>query len=695
MLWTMLLIREFEEMVVRLRTKTFVPFEGFQFRGATHLSVGQEAVAAGTTMTMTNEDLITSTHRGHGHSMAKGALAILRREDLAHSSIPDPKVRDSLGEHVYRMMAELLGKEDGYCRGRGGGMHIADFEVGNLGANAIVGGGAPIAVGAAIGSMKLGKRGVVYCFLGDGAINNGVVMESLNFASMAQFKKGIPIVFVVENNCYGMTGAAIGELTGLDYLARRAAGFRLDNLNAEVVDGTNVLAVYDAALRAKALAQKGQGPVFLECMTYRYYGHSLSDDGSAYRSAEEVAAWKGKDCLGRFINDICQINVLAEAEINEIKDAVAAMVEEATIRAAHASEPDPATLHEGLLAPAIQVSCPRPTVPPFRRNSKGQLTYRQAVIEALQEEMEINPRIVLYGEDVASYGGAFQATVGLLEKYGPDRVFNTPISEAAIIGTGVGMACVGLQPVVEIMYIDFLLQAMDQLANQACKIRYMFGGKTSVPLVVRTTIGGGKGYAGQHSQSLESIVTHFPGLKVVAPATAYDVKGLLKSAIRDPNPVVFIEHQLLYAQQDVVPTKEYLVPIGKGCVRRSGTDVTIAAYSYMTTVALQAAAELGRIGVSAEVVDLRTLVPLDEELLVESVRKTGRLLVVTQSTPVASFAEHIVTVVQKDAFDYLDHPIVLVASAEVPLPMASTLEQACLPNKDKIVAAASAMLGLS
>jgi pyruvate/2-oxoglutarate/acetoin dehydrogenase E1 component len=309
--------------------------------------------------------------------------------------------------------------------------------------------------------------------------------------------------------------------------------------------------------------------------------------------------------------------------------------------------------------------------------------------------MEINPRVVLYGEDVASYGGAFQATVGLLEKYGPDRVFNTPISEAAIIGTGVGMACVGLQPVVEIMYIDFLLQAMDQLANQACKIRYMFGGKTTVPLVVRTTIGGGKGYAGQHSQSLESMITHFPGLKVVAPATAYDVKGLLKSAIRDPNPVVFIEHQLLYSQQDVVPTEDYLVPIGKGCVRRSGSDLTIVAYSYMATVALQAAAELERLGISAEVIDPRTLVPLDEGLLVDSVKKTGRLLVITQSTPVASFAEHIVTVVQRDAFDYLDHPIVLLASAEVPLPMASTLEQACLPNKDKIVAAASAMLGVT
>ena len=302
------------------------------------------------------------------------------------------------------------------------------------------------------------------------------------------------------------------------------------------------------------------------------------------------------------------------------------------------------------------------------------------------EEMERDYRVVLYGEDVAEYGGAFQATVGLFDVFGRRRVFNTPISEAAIVGTSLGAAMTGLRPVAEIMYIDFMLMAGDQLGNQVAKTKYMFGGKAKIPLVIRTTIGGGKGYAGQHSQSLEAFPAMFPGLKVAIPFSAYDVKGLLKTAIRDDNPVVFIEHQHCYVEKDVVPEEEYTIPMGRGIVRREGKDVTIISYSFQLKACLEAAEILEKEdGVKAEIIDPRTLVPLDVDIMVNSIKKTGKACVIIQAPGKGSFGEHIIRRVQNEAFDYLKAPIKLVSAHEVPPPMAAPLEHENLPGHEKIV----------
>jgi pyruvate/2-oxoglutarate/acetoin dehydrogenase E1 component len=321
----------------------------------------------------------------------------------------------------------------------------------------------------------------------------------------------------------------------------------------------------------------------------------------------------------------------------------------------------------------------------FRRDSKGRILYRHAVIEALMEEMARDKRVVLYGEEVAEYGGAFQATVGLYDIFGRKRVFNAPISESAIVGTALGAAMTGLRPVAEIMYIDFILMTGDQLGNQVAKTKYMFGGKAKVPLVIRTTIGGGKGYAGQHSQSLEAFPTQFPGLKVAIPFSAYDVKGLLKTAIRDDNPVFFIEHQHLYIEKDVVPEEEYTIPFGKGIIRREGKDITLVSYSHQLKACIEAAEILEREdGIHVEIIDPRTLVPLDVDLIVNSVKKTRRAVVVVQAPGRGSFGEHIINKVQENAFQSLKGPIKLISAYEVPPPMSASLEKENLPSADKI-----------
>lgn len=702
MLETMFWIRSFENIIIEMRDGKLKPKEDFQFVGATHLSIGQEAVAVGAIAAIRPDDYITSTHRGHGHAIAKGAFALRRMstEELKQwlgRDVDSPReelVEMALEEHLYRTVAELFGKEDGYCRGRGGGMHIADFRVGHLGANAIVGGSCGIAVGAAMAAWKLGTDRVVLCMIGDGATQNGIFHEAANFACMAQFKRGLPVVFVVENNQYAMTGQHYGEVTGLDYLARRGAAYNLQMMHAEVVNGMDVLAVYDAVSRAVELARNGNGPVLLDCECYRYYGHSLSDQRTKYRTAEEEEAWRRLDPIDNFIAQVIEAGLMTESEVERMRQRCDEQIRQAAIKAAHAPYPDPATIYEGLFSNTMCEEVPekyrhvsiirRPRK--FQRDSEGKIMYRHAVCEALVEEMMRDSRVIVYGEDVADYGGAFMVTAGLIETFGRDRVFNTPISEAAIVGTAIGAAMVGLRPVVEIMYIDFILLAMDQVGNQAAKMKYMSGGQPKIPLVIRTTIGGGRGYAGQHSQSLEAVVTHFPGLKVVAPATAYDAKGLLKTAIRDDDPVIFIEHQMLYTSKDIVPEDEYLIPLGVARIHREGSDLTICAWSKMVEVALEAAKMLEeQYGVNAEVVDPRTLIPCDYETIASSVSKTGKLLLVCQAPETGCFAEHIAYQVQRRCFRSLKAPIRIVAAHNVPPPMSPTLESENIPSPQRVV----------
>jgi pyruvate/2-oxoglutarate/acetoin dehydrogenase E1 component len=325
----------------------------------------------------------------------------------------------------------------------------------------------------------------------------------------------------------------------------------------------------------------------------------------------------------------------------------------------------------------------------MNENGRGEISYLEAVREALTQEMRRDPEVFLIGEDIGVYGGAFGVTRGMLEEFGPERIRDTPISEAAIAGAATGAALMGMRPVMEIMFMDFLTISMNQLVNQAAKIRFMFGGKASIPMVIRTPAGSGTGAAAQHSQSLEAWFVHTPGIKVVAPATPHDVKGLLVTAIRDNNPVLFMEHKLLYRTQGAVPEELYAIPLGQAQVRREGRDLTVLAYSIMVLRALEAAEELAAEGIELEVVDLRSLKPLDKETIVRSVSKTGRVLILHESPQTGGFGGELAAVVaESEAFDYLDAPIRRLAGRDIPIPYNRTLERATVPQVEDIVDAA-------
>jgi 2-oxoisovalerate dehydrogenase E1 component len=712
----MLAIRELEEMIVRLRSGGYEPLSGYDYRGPTHVSIGQEGTAAGAASALRPTDRITSSHRGHGDAVAKGFAAMRGMDEATlRPRVPasdatgrEAVLEAALEEHIYRVIAELFGKEEGYCRGRGGGMHIADFSTGQLGANAIVGGSVPIATGAAMALRYLRSDEVVCCFAGDGAYANGVVLESLNWAAQDQWTNflagdrpfGLPIIFLIQNNHYGMTHRTDDEVMGVPWLAQRAAGFSRNAMHAEVVNGMDVLAVRDAVLRATELCRAGEGPVLIESSTYRYYGHSLSDPRNEYRTRGEEDAWRALDPIAQLGAQLVTAGVLDEAGLSEVTRRAAERNARAAQRAAAATDPRPEDVIRYLYAgtssnevparfsePPILEASPQPKV-----TADGML-YRDALRAALLEEMARDARVIFYGEDVADYGGAFKLTKGLLETFGRDRVFNTPISEATICGTGVGAAMAGLRPVVELMYMDFALMASDQIANQAGKWHYMSGAQTTVPLVIRASVGAGKGYGGQHSQSLESLFTHTPGLVVVYPATAADAKGMLKSAIRSDDPVLFVESQGLYSTRGPVPDDpDLLVPIGQANVVREGSDATIVAWGPAVLDALASAERLAAEGIDCEVVDLRTLVPLDMETVLTSVRKTGRCVVAAQAVLIGSYVNEVVARVVAEAFDDLDAPVARVGAKNGISPQAQGLEEAFLPNADDISAAVRGLI---
>jgi len=740
MLKCMLLIRNLEEMICELRDRKgrYGPIK-YLYIGASHLSIGQEAISAGAIACSLPDDCITSNHRGHGDALAKGYFAIRGMSDASlvdlikkdeeiarylgleiEGKTHDELIEEALQLHLFRMIAELFGKETGYCRGRGGGMHIADFSRGHLGANAIVGGSLGMAVGSGIASRFLGDKRVTLCFAGDGAFNNGIAHESMNMATMAQFrnglmdkKYGIPTIFAIVNNQYGMTGQQRGEVTGIEFLAERGFAYNRDGMHAEIINGMDVLAVRDAAKRAIRLARDGQGPVLLEFWCYRFKGHSLSDkldkvQDETYRALRELGAWQKIDPIKTFSEKLVEENIITDEEIGKLKKEARNRNEAMAMKAAEAKSPDPQRIYFGLFSDTSSDKVPEefrnaPVLkkPSFLgRDPEKEITYGEAIIEALFQEMRRDRRVVLWGEDIADYGGAFGATRGLLEFFGRNRIFNTAISEAVIVGSGVGAALRGLRPVVEIMYIDFILQAMDQVGNQAAKWKYMSGGQAVLPLTIRTTIGGGKGYAGQHSQSLEAILTHLPGLKIVAPSNAYDAKGMLTSAIRDDNPVIFIEHQNLYRHplsSSKVPGEEYLVPLGKSKIIRktdsSERSVTIIAWSSTVPIALRAADRLDKGNIEAEVIDLRSLYPLDMDTIARSIHKTNKAVIVHQAVQCMGFGAEITAQIQERAFDYLDAPVLRVAAPNTPPPSSPVLEKAFLPNEEDVVNAVEKLIG--
>lgn len=738
LLKSMLLIRNFEEMIYELRAnKGRYGSTRYLYIGPTHLSIGQEAVPTGGLSVISKNDYITSTHRGHGDALAKIYFALkgMIDEELFDFLKRNREITEFLGFEIrekererlfeealqvalFRAIAELFGKEWGYCKGRGGSMHIADFSVGHLGANAIVGGSMGIAVGSGIASKYMEDGRVTLCFIGDGAMNTGISHEAINMACMAQFtnglmskKFGIPVIFMVMNNQYGESGQQRGEVTGVNYIAERGFAYNKKGLYAEVVNGMNVLAVRDAVKRAVKLAREGEGPILLEFWGYRFVGHSLSDtlenpENATYRSYEELLEWEKYDPIKLYSQELISAGILNKEEIENLKRGYRERNEKVAGRVIESPNPDPQDMALYLFKEKSSNDVPgkfRDTTvikePSFaKRDPEVEISYRDAVIESLYQEMRRDGRVILWGEDIADYGGSFGETKGLIEIFGRDRIFNTAISEAAIVGAGVGAAMRGLRPVVEIMYADFLLIAMDQIGNQAAKMRYMSGGQAEVPLTIIVTIGGGKGYAGQHSQSLEAILTHIPGLKVVAPSDAYDAKGLLIASIREENPVIFIEHQNLLRDPYLsslskrkVPLEEYTIPIGKASLKREIKDytrsVTIISWLGMIYPALKAAEELEGEGIKAEVIDLRTLYPLDMDTIIESAKRTKRVVIVQQAVNFMGLSAEISAQLQEKIGEYLTAPVMRVGAPFCPPPSSPTLEKAFLPNEKDIIEA--------
>jgi 2-oxoisovalerate dehydrogenase E1 component len=658
----MMEIRALENNIANLLGKAVL-------KGASHLYAGQEAVAVGAVGALRDGDLVTSTHRGHGHAHAHGDTAA--------------KTQETKQEHYNKMMAEVLGKSDGYCKGKGGSMHIADVSHGNLGATGIVGGNIPVAVGAALAQKLTGTDRVVLCFFGDGASNTGNFHESLNMASLWD----LPMVFVVENNLYAMS-VPWAKVSKLPDISTRACAYGIPGVT---VDGMNVLEVRKAVVEAVDRARAGNGPTIVECKTYRYYGHSHSDP-RAYRTREEEAEYRDRDPVQRLHKDMSAVGMLTEEEFEKTEDAVQRKLNEAMQYSDASPEPNPDQLYTDVFAPSKttqqDIEAEKKLRERVRSNpDERQISYAQALVEAMREEMKRDERVFIFGEDVGLYGGAYGATRGLAEEFGDKRVIDTPISEATIGGAAVGAAMAGMRPVAEIMYVDFTPLAMDQIANQGGKNRYMFGGKTTVPMVVRTEGGAGRAIAAHHSQSLESLWTHFPGIYVVMPSTPYDAKGLLKAAIRDDNPVMFIEHKMLYKEKGPVPEEEYIIPLGVADIKRPGKDLTIITYSRMVSRSLEAAEILAKDGIDAEVIDLRTLKPLDTDTVITSIKKTGRFVGVTESYENTSFINEVMAVINEQAFDWLDAPMIRVAAANVPVPRAEILEDLAIPNTQRIVEA--------
>jgi 2-oxoisovalerate dehydrogenase E1 component len=636
-------IRIFEERLADL-------FQAGKVYGTAHPCIGQEAVSVGALLKLTPQDYVTGTHRSHGHCIAKGADITL-------------------------MMMELLGRAGGYCGGKGGSMHIAALNLGMLGCNGIVAAGLPHAAGAAMAAQLRGENRVGVGFLGDGASNQGVLYETLNLAAVWK----LPLVVVCENNHYALS-TRYADTHSTPDIGSKASGF---GLPVEIVDGMDVDSVAAAVDRAVERARAGEGPSFIECKTYRYWGHSLRNDRPK-RAPEEIAAWRARDPLERNRRLLVEEYGVSEADVQAIDEEEMASLAVAVETAEAAPQPTAEALTAGVYCDDTYEMTPPPRT---ESEETRQTSFAAALNEGLAEEMARDSEIIVFGEDVGDAGGVFGVTTGLQQRFGWKRCRDTPISEQALTGLGIGLALGGARPVVEIQFMDIMTLTVDQLVNQAAKIRYMLGGGPKVPLVVRAPLGAGTRLAAQHSQSLEAWFMHVPGLKVVMPSTPYDAKGLLVSAIRDPNPIIFLEHKLLYFLSGPVPQEHYSLPIGVGEVKRAGKDVTVVATGGMVRKALQVARQLGRSGVSVEVVDPRTLQPLDMDIILTSVAKTGRLVVVHEACLFGGAGGEIVSQVVEKAFSSLKAPPVRVGAPFCPVPYNDALEQAFIPDEKQIAEA--------
>lgn len=634
MLRTMVRIRRFE-------TRTRELFQEGVVKGTAHSSVGQEAIAAGACRALEPRDLLLTHHRGHGHTIAKGA---------------DPR----------RMMAELFGRATGYCAGLGGSMHIADIGSGVLGANGILGAGMGLGTGVALAQQARGTGAVVIAFFGDGASNEGIFHEAMNLAAVWR----LPLILFCENNQYGLS-TRTASVTAGGSIAARAAPYGVPGRR---IDGNDPVAVHDTVLRAALHARDGGGPSLIEALTYRWDDHSMRANLPRYRSVDEEAGWRAADPIARFGDRLSAARILDAAGRAALEREAEAEIEAAIAWAADQPEPD-------LGEAAAKVVAPRPAAAPEPPPGGRDITYREAITEAIHLEMARDDRVVVMGEDVSAIGGIFGLTRGLRDAFGADRVRDTPISEGAIAGCGVGAAMSGLRPVIEIQLFDFVTLMMDAIVNQAAKARFMLGGTVSVPVVFRGPQGAGIRLAAQHTQSLEAWFAHVPGLEVYAPATPYDAKGLMAAAIRSDNPVVFLEHKLLYLGGAApVPEAPYAIDPGRARIVRPGTDVTVVALMAMVERAQAAAQQLARKGISVEIVDPRTIRPLDTETILASVRRTNRAVVVHEAVRFGGIGGEIAATIMEEAFDWLDAPVARIGAPDMPVPYNDRLERDYMPS---------------
>lgn len=719
----MAVLRAFESMLQEVKLKGEYKGIAYEHRGPAHLGIGQEAFAVGQALALDVQDHIFGSHRSHGEILAKGLSAIHQLdedslEDILESHlngealrVVDDGTRKTLREVaidflLYGTLAEIFGRNAGFNRGMGGSMHAFFTPFGVFPNNAIVGGSGDISVGAALYKLVNQAPGIVVCNIGDASAGCGPVWEGLCFATMDQFKelwpepyrRGLPLIMNFVNNFYGMGGQPVGETMGLKVLARLGAGLAPNNLHAERVDGFNPFAVADAFERKKAVLARGDGPVLLDTLTYRFSGHSPSD-ASSYRDRSELEAWQEVDPLDSYARSLIDLGVIDQDRLQKFQEHVDAMILKAFQSAiddqlsprvnlinpgnlleqtmfSHRSEPVLDRSREPEMLVAYEHNL---RILALKSRSRSGLdaegkplpksrcvSLRDALFEAVLDGFATDPTLIAYGEENRDWGGAFGVYRGLTEALPYNRLFNTPISEAAIVGTAVGYALEGGRALVELMYCDFLGRAGDEIFNQLSKWQSMSGGVLRMPVVLRVSVG--SKYGAQHSQDWSSICAHIPGLKVVFPATPYDAKGLLHAALTGTDPVVFFESQRIYDMPELfhpggVPEGRYEVPIGLPDVKRQGSDLTILTIGATLYRALEAADWLStHHGVSAEVVDARSLVPFDYNLVLESVRKTRRILLVSDACERGSFLHTMASHITRAAFDDLDAPPVVVGA---------------------------------
>jgi 2-oxoisovalerate dehydrogenase E1 component len=718
----MVLVREFELMLNAIKREGSYRGVDYVHAGPAHLSIGQEAAAVGQAFTLSSTDKVFGSHRSHGEVIAKGLSAI-------HSSTPDAlqdafagwsggDIQRVVGSRLadddfeqyainyllYGMTAETFGRRTGFNRGLGGSMHAFFPPLGIYPNNAIVGGSGPLATGAALYNRLQAKPGIVVASIGDASTGTGPVWESFNLAGMGQLQSlmddehrgGLPVVFFVVNNFYGMGGQTIGETMAYDRLARIGAGINAQNMHAQTIDGNNPLAVIDAMITARHHLESGDGPVLIDCQTYRQSGHSPSD-ASSYRSKDELDLWAAADPIDTYFARLEAGGVISPGRHAEFKawaeEKVTAALEvaiDSSVSPRLELRRDPAVMagitfngrvNDLESAPAGQTTVPldelERAVSLTKKSRAGvvdgktlsgakAVTFRDALFEAVAAHAVADDRLAMWGEENRDWGGAFGVYRGLTELLPRHRLFNSPISEAAIVGAGVGYALSGGRALVELMYADFIGRAGDEIFNQMAKWQAMSGGLISVPMVLRVSVGAK--YGAQHSQDWSSMVAGVPGLKVVFPATAHDAKGLLASALAGDDPVVFFESQRLYDTVETVfpegvPAGYYRTSIGRPNVVRPGSDLTILTVGAALYRGLDAAKELSeKHGAEAEVIDARSLVPFEYDELLASVAKTGRLVCVSDANLRGSWLNTVATTVSTEAFDDLDAPVVVLGA---------------------------------